>query len=97
MRERVRAYKAHGEIVPNIWDAEIITNDLRHGHPEDTNGGHYVCRAEFYSPSVGEYFAREVWSYHGDIEPYPYWERLTLPEYFEYMRWAVKRQAELYQ
>ena len=50
---------------------------------------------QFNSPRAGVYLVREVWSFHGDLEPYPEWEELTLPEYLSAYRKAMVANATL--
>lgn len=79
----------------SIFDARIPIEDLRSGREENTNGGAYVWRDEFYSPCVGVYFTRSVASFHGDLEEYPKWEQVTLGEYYRLYKQALKKNAAL--
>ena len=65
----------------NFYDASIPVLDCRSGYLEDRNGGHYVWREQFDSPMPSVYRHREIASFHGDLQPFPEWEEVTLLEY----------------
>lgn len=60
-----------------------------------SRSGSYVCRMQFNPPRAGVYPVREVWGFHGDLEPYPEREELTLPEYLSTYRKAMVANATL--
>lgn len=72
----------------DMFNCSIVISDCTGGNPENTNGGAYKLRACFLSPMVGVYLYRECWSYHGDIEPMPDWEQVSLPEYYRLFKAA---------
>lgn len=62
--------------------------------PENTNGGNYRDYMQFRSPAVGVYLYREFSSFHGDIEPMPTWQEVTLAEYFRLYKTAIRLNEE---
>lgn len=77
----------------NIFDCAIPVADFRCGCPEDSNGGHYVWRAEFFSPMPSVYLTREIASFHGDLAGTPGWEAVNLPEYKQRLDSALAANA----
>ena len=73
----------------------IAIIDNRNGNAENTNGGNYVWRAQFDSPLPGVYKYREIASFHGDLQPFPEWEIVTLPEFISLYKQAVKINRQL--
>lgn len=69
--------------------------DERQGNEENSNGGNYVLRVQFWSPVVGTYLMREHWSYQGDITPVDEWKRVTLPFWVHEIRRALEDNAKL--
>lgn len=79
----------------SFFDARIPVSDNRAGREENTNGGAYVWREEFFSPCIGIYLNRSVCSFHGDLEEMPEWQRITLAEYLQRFRQAMRENAQL--
>lgn len=77
----------------NIFNCRIPVADFRCGSPEDSNGGHYVWRAEFFSPMPCVYLTREIASFHGDLAVAPAWEEVSLPEYKQRLDYALADNA----
>lgn len=73
----------------------IAIIDNRNGNIENTNGGNYVWRAQFRSPIPGVYYYREIASFHGDLQPFPEWEIVKLPEFISLYKQAMRMNQEL--
>ena len=73
----------------------IAIIDCRNGNAENTNGGNYVWRAQFSSPLPSVYKYREIASFHGDLQPFPEWQSVTLPEFIRLYKQAMKMNWEL--
>lgn len=73
----------------------IAIIDNRNGNAENTNGGAYIWRAQFSTPIPGVYYYREIASFHGDLQPFPVWESVTLPQFISLYKQAVKMNHEL--
>lgn len=69
--------------------------DERHGSEENTNGGNYVLRVQFWSPAVGTYLVREDWSYQGDLVSKNEWEQVSFPVWVREIRRALEDNTEL--
>lgn len=63
--------------------------------PESSNNGNYREYMQFESPCVGVYRYREFSSYHGDIEPMPLWQEVTLAEYFREYKASLAANAAI--
>lgn len=79
----------------NFFNASIPVLDCRNGYLEDRNGGHYVWREQFNSPMPSVYKHREIASFHGDLQPLPEWEEVTLSEFISLYKQAVKMNRQL--
>lgn len=73
----------------------IAIIDNRNGNAENTNGGNYVWRAQFDSPLPGVYKYREIASFHGDLQPFPEWQSVTLPEFISLYRQVIEMNRQL--
>lgn len=73
----------------------IAIIDNRNGNAENTNGGAYIWRAQFSTPIPGVYYYREIANFHGDLQPFPVWESVTLPQFISLYKQAVKMNQEL--
>lgn len=73
----------------------IAIMDFRNGNAENTNGGNYVWRAQFSSPIPAVYYYREIASFHGDLQPFPVWESVTLPQFINLYKQAMRMNQEL--
>lgn len=73
----------------------IVTEDHTAGREENTNGGAYVCRAQFLYTGEHRYYVREVWSCDGDLRPMPEWNRVSSGTFVREFVEAVRLNAEL--
>lgn len=73
----------------------IVTADHTAGQAENTNGGAYVCRAQFRYAGEHRFYVREVWSCDGDLRPMPEWYRVSSGAFIREFVAAVRQNAEL--
>lgn len=73
----------------------IVTEDHTAGREENTNGGAYVCRAQFLYTGEHRYYVREVWSCDGDLRPMPEWHRVSSGAFIGEFVAAILRNADL--
>lgn len=73
----------------------IVTADHTAGQGENTNGGAYLCRTQFFFCGEHKYYVREVWSCDGDLRPMPEWYRVSSGTFIREFVEAVRLNAEL--
>lgn len=72
----------------------VPTADQRAGNDENTNGGAYVCRAQF-NRWNGAWWIRERWSCDGDLREIPDWVPVSDGEFVRRLAYAVCANREL--